>query len=95
MKKERMIAESETEDLEFQKFEVPRPKDRYDRDFEIPRDEFSQYSCGTDFSWGSKALREERRLVARVAELKAQGCKIQSGETLEEFVKRNIKEIQE
>ena len=75
------------------RFPVPRPTDRYDRAFEIPRNEFSRFtSCG-DFSYGLKALNEERRLVARVAELKAQGCEIRPGETLEEFVERNSEEV--
>ena len=84
------IMDDEAFEAELRSFPVPKPISRYDRDFEVPRNEFSQYtSCG-DFSYGKKVFWNERRLVAQVAELKAQGCKMLPDESLEEFVARNI-----
>ena len=74
--------------------ELPKPTDRYDRNFEIERNEFSMFgSSGQDFSYGKRTVWDERRLAARVAELKAQGCKLSPGESLNEFVERNIEEV--
>jgi hypothetical protein len=51
-------------------------------------------SKDTSSSFGSFAMREERRLQNQVAILLSKGCKLLSTETLEEFVERN-KEILE
>ena len=85
--------DGEAFEAELRSFPEPKPMSRYDRNFEVPRNEYSQYtSCG-NFSYGRSAVWGERRLVARVAELKAKGFKTLPGEALEKFVARNIKEV--
>lgn len=87
------IMDDEAFEAELRSFPEPKPMSRYNRNFEMPRNEYSQYtSCG-DFSYGRKEVWGERRLVAKVAELKAQGCKLRPGESLDEFVAKNIEEV--
>jgi hypothetical protein len=62
----------------------------------LPRKFEEQMACeDISLSFGRSAMWEERRLQNKVAFLISKGCKLRSGETLEEFVERNNEVLEE